>query len=109
MREFLKSGVIFDRMEKLRKEQDLTLYALAKKANVSVNALYHWRDYKSSPTLYLLECLADALNVALECLIFDTYKTEDLTSEQRLLLERWNRLTTKQKSTVLNILDTFEN
>lgn len=95
-------------MDKFRKEQKMTLYALAKKACISPNALYHWRDCQSSPTLYVLSCLADALGVSPESLIFDISKTNNLTSEQLMILRRWGELKESHKATILNIMDAFE-
>lgn len=60
VRETFESTAIYNRVEKLRLEKKWTIYELAKHANISVNSLYRWRDKKSSPSLYLLENLAEA-------------------------------------------------
>lgn len=107
-REYDESLIIFERVEKLRAEKGWTTYKLAKKAGVSVNALYHWRDRRSSPTLYLLQCLSIALEVPLTYLVFDRDKIENLSNEQKMLIERWNRLKHKEKISIMSVLDAFE-
>ena len=93
MRETFESTAIYNRVEKLRLEKKWTIYELAKHANISVNSLYRWRDKKSSPSLYLLENLAEAFQVSLLYLLFDIERVDFLTVEHRMVLDKWNRFT----------------
>lgn len=107
VRDTTESEKIYYRVDKLRIEKGWSSYALAQKADISVNALYRWKNKKSSPSLYLLERIADALNVSLASLIFDVEKTEVLTGEQRLVVERWNTLNNKQRATLFDLMELF--
>lgn len=108
MHESFPSEEIYKRVERLRKERCWSLYMLAKKAGVSVNSLYHWRDKKSSPTVYLLAALAEAFNVSIARLLMDAETLDGLTTEQRLLTEKWSKLSRKQQETVMKIIEAFE-
>ena len=107
MREVFESSAIYNRVDKLRLEKNWTIYELAKKANISVNSLYRWRDKKSSPTLYLLENLAEAFGVSLLYLLFDIEKVDYLTVEHRIILDKWNRLSVSQKNTDLTVINSY--
>ena len=78
-----------------------------KKTNISVNFLYRWRDKKSSPTLYLLENLAEAFGFSLLYLLFDIEKVNYLTVGHRIILDKWNRLSVSQKKTVLTFNNSY--
>lgn len=69
MYSFLDSERIYNRMDELRKEKNMSIYELAKRANVSCAAIYKWRDRKSTPSMYLLECICYALNVSYDVLL----------------------------------------
>lgn len=105
--ETFESSAIYNRVEKLRLEKKWTIYELAKHANISVNSLYRWRDKKSSPSLYLLENLAEAFQVSLLYLLFDIERVDFLTVEHRMILDKWNRLNISQKNTVLTIINSY--
>lgn len=107
MRENFESVAIYNRVDRLRLEKKWTIYELAKQANISVNALYRWRDKKSSPSLYLLENLAEAFKVSLPYLLFDIEQVDYLTVEQKMVLEKWNRLSNSQKTAVLAVITSY--
>lgn len=108
MRDSFETGLIYERVDKLRKEKQWTIYTLAKKATVSVSSIYRWRDKKSSPTLYLLECLAEALGVSITVILFDVEKVEFLTTEQKTILDKWNRLNDKRRNAILTVIESYE-
>ena len=49
----------------LRKEQGLTQKALSEKLHVSASTISKWETGAAKPDIYLLESLANALNVTL--------------------------------------------
>ena len=108
MRESFESDKIYERVEKLQKEKGWSSYMLAKNACISVNALYRWRNKRSSPSLYLLENIAEALGVSLQCLLFDVEKIDFVTEEQKFLLEKWDRLNDRQKAAVTSLLESYQ-
>ena len=62
----------------------MSLYAVAKKAGCSSEALYKWRDRKTSPSSYLLESISYALDLNIIDLLSDdaTVTLSDATDKE---------------------------
>lgn len=102
--EVLSSEAIYRKVDELRKEKNWTLYRLAKEANLSRSAIYNWRDNKSQPTLYLLECLSEAFKIPVVNLLFDDDMLASLKEEDRDLLNDWYCLSMEQRTVITSLL-----
>lgn len=76
--------VIGEKIQELRKEQKLSLRALAEKAGISKSTLSDIENCNTNPTTNTLNKLAEALNINLE----DLFKTEPITKEN---LKEWDK------------------
>ena len=75
--------MIGEKIQKLRKEKNLSLRALAEKAGISKSTLSDIENGNTNPTTNTLNKLAIALNVSLE----DLFKSEPVTDEK---LKEWD-------------------
>lgn len=103
----INSEKIYNRVDELRLQKGWSVYELAKRAGVTQNTLYRWKSKKSSPTLYLLENLAGALNISVVHLLIDHAEFVDSTAEQQDLLNKWNMLTDDQRKTIFSLICIF--
>lgn len=108
MNEVLRSETIYNKVDKIRKERGWTFYQLAKKAGLTENAFYRWRDKKSSPTLYLLEAIADAFEISVINLLLSDDDLAALTEDQKSLIQKWSTLKDDQKKSLLDLIETFQ-
>ncbi|MCI9009868.1 MAG: helix-turn-helix domain-containing protein [Clostridia bacterium] len=104
---YFNSEKIYQKVERLCFEKGWSLYRLAELSNISVNSLYSWRDRKSSPTLYLIESIAKAFDVSPISLLLQEEELGAIQAEHKELFNRWNGLTTEQKSSLMNMLRSF--
>lgn len=95
--------MIYDKVERLRKDKNLTIYALSNQAGISHSTLYSWHSRKTMPTLDVLEKICDALNITLSELLFDSNANE-LSEEQQRVLEMFSQLTREQKELIQNTM-----
>lgn len=103
----MQSNDIYERFDKIRKQKGLSLYAVAKKASCTSEALYKWRDRKTSPSLYLLECLSYALNIELAELLYDEPILIVVNEIDKNLITEINKLENKDKETLLYYAQTL--
>ncbi|MDE6550090.1 MAG: helix-turn-helix domain-containing protein [Clostridia bacterium] len=104
MIDLLDSAAIYDKLDSLRKDKGWTIYELAKRAGVTSNAIYHWRDRKSSPTLAMLDALCAAMEISPVTFLMDTDELIALTCEQQELIYQWNTLSGEQRKAIINLM-----
>lgn len=106
--DFLQSESIYNRVDEIRKAKGWSIYELAKKANITENSIYKWRDKKSAPTLYLLESISDAFGISIINLLVNEEAIIALTEEQQNLIKSWNTLKDSQKRALLEIIKSYQ-
>lgn len=104
MLDLTDSEAIYKKIDDLRTERGWSVYELAKKALVSPNTIYHWRDRKSSPSLALLSTLCEALEIQPINLFLDTDELHALTEEQKELIKTWGTLSGEQKDCFIKLM-----
>lgn len=109
LNEVLNSEAIYRKVDDLSKKKNWSLYRLAKEANLSRSAIYNWRDNKSQPTLYLLECVSEAFKIPIINLLFDNNTLAALGKEEHELLSDWYCLTKESKSAITNLIKILKN
>lgn len=100
--------VIYDKVNKIRKEKGLSLYKLAEKSGVSKSALYNWRDKESIPSLILLDSLCGALEISIIDFLLDGDELMSLTEEQKTLLDELGTLSSSQRKALINLVKEFK-
>jgi len=97
---------IYNKIERLRKDKGLTVYALSKEAGISHSMFYSWRSRKTMPSIETLEQISGALGISLCKLLFD-FETNELSEEQKRIMELWMVLNREQKEAAFVMLKTM--
>ncbi len=98
---------IYNRVDKMRLERGWSIYRLAEMANVSVNSIYSWRDRHSSPSLYMIESIANAFRINPINILIGTEDVSILDAEQKELITYWNLLSNEQRASMMKMLQVF--
>jgi transcriptional regulator with XRE-family HTH domain len=94
---------IYSKVDRLRKDKGITIYALSCEAGISHNTLYSWNKRKTMPSLETLEKICDALGTTLSRLMFNM-ESKELSEEQKHLMDLWSVLNREQKEAVSSML-----
>jgi transcriptional regulator with XRE-family HTH domain len=92
------------RLALLRKANNMSQQALAKKAGISVVQLQRYEADKSQPTLEVIKRLAVALGVSADVLIFEEHE-RDPGEDLRLQFERMNQFSADEKKVAKAVLE----
>lgn len=87
----------------MMKERNWTYYRLAKESNVPWSTVRNMFERGTEPTLPTLEALCGGLKITLADLLVG-YSTEELTDDQRDLLENWEKLDAEDKRLCIGLL-----
>ncbi len=104
MLDILDGKEIYDKVDSLRESKGWTIYELAKRACVSPQTIYNWRDRLSSPTLSLLDAVCSAFEITVIEFLLNEEELTDLTEEQKEVVRLWNTLSSEQKKSILNLM-----
>ena len=102
----MNSQEIFEKIERLRIAKGMTIYVLSQEADLSHSTFYSWRKRKTMPTLEVLEKIAGALGTTLAKLLFNL-EANEMSEEQKELMELWTILNRQQKEAALTMLRTM--
>ena len=107
---FLQSNDLYLRFDSIRRKKGLSLYAIAKNSGCTSESLYKWRDRKTTPSLYLIECICAALEIEMAELLYEDpvyIAREDIDKE---LIQQIKNLRGKDKENLLSYIhDNIEN
>ena len=104
MLDILNNKEIYDKVDKLRLKKGWTIYELAKKAGISPQTLYNWRNKLSSPSLSLLDAVCYAFGISVIDFLLDEDELLTLTQEQKELMNLWNTLSSEQKKSIISLM-----
>lgn len=83
-----------------------TPYELSNQTDISTNAIYDWFKIGATPTLQNIIKICEAMEISLEQFFCDgNYK---YTDEENAILKDWFSLSDLEKSTVMNLMETFK-
>ena len=102
----IDSKELYEKIDKIREEKGLTLYALGVKAGLSHNTLNSWKSTHTMPTLEVLDNLCYALGVHLCTVLYDIDE-DTLSGEEIEYLSVWRKLNKQQKSAVITVMKSF--
>lgn len=105
---YFDSKEIYGKIDKMRLDRGWSIYRLAELSGVSENTLYSWRDKGSSPTLYVIERIADAFGISPVYLLLKDEDFGRIGREEKELAECWYGLTAEQKTALLEMLRSFK-
>lgn len=93
--------------KELMKLRGWTDYRLAKEANLSHSTVTNMFNRNNAPTLPTLEAVCKAFGITLAQFFADEVDSAQLTDEQRTLFAKWSSLTERQKSLLLDLMETM--
>ncbi len=99
---------VFERIEELTKKKHLTLYRLAKNAEIPYSSLNNIMHRRTCPTVGTIEKLCKGLNITLsEFFNFESYPLSDtsLTPDEDELLNKYRNLNNRKKELFQAYLD----
>ncbi|WP_322173877.1 helix-turn-helix domain-containing protein [Acutalibacter caecimuris] len=93
-------------IKKLMEERGWTDYRLAKESGLSHSTVTNMFNRNNAPTLPTLEAVCRAFGVTL-AQFFAEGNPLELTEEQQVLFAKWSSLTEKQRTLLLELMDTM--
>lgn len=94
---------ILKKLDKLRKEKELSIFKLTELAGLSENTIYNWYNKGSQPTIEALKAVCGVLNVSLSCFFAETIN-ESISVQEEELLTLFRALTPEQKELCKKLL-----
>lgn len=94
-----------ERLKQLMDERGLNMYALAKRSNLSWNTIKNFYTRQTKPTIATLSMLCDGLGITLAQFFETDGETAHLTAEQQHLVNRWDKLSPREKQVVSDMMD----
>jgi transcriptional regulator with XRE-family HTH domain len=103
-----RGGVILNVLEKikmLQREKNWSSLRLSKEAELPPSTISTLYQRNHQPTIPTLQSICNAFDITLSQFFSDSHLPLDLTPEQLKLITSWNKLTDKQKSAVLTLIE----
>lgn len=94
---------IIARLNELCGERGWTLKRLSEEAGLSESIIYKWKNGKE-PTTSTIKKLCNALGIT-EFQFFTGCFSDELSEEQKHLLERWGKLKTDERDIISSFID----
>jgi hypothetical protein len=94
---------VLKKIDKLRREKNLSVFKLTALSDLSENTIYNWYRKGSSPTLYALRSVCNVLNVSMSG-VFAENTQEHLSAQEETLLLSFEELDDYQKELCLNLV-----
>lgn len=91
---------LYDKIEKLRIQQGISVADLNRKAGISHGTLPSWKNRGTMPKLEVLHGLCEALGISIISLLFDV-DADKFTSEELELLTLWRKISSEQQKAAL--------
>ena len=93
------------RLQKLMDARGWSEYRLAKESGLSNSTISNIFRRNNSPTIPTLETLCAAFGLSLSQFFSDGDEPVELTSDQKILFDKWITLTARQKEIILAIIE----
>lgn len=97
---------VLERLQELREARGLSVYKLAKLSGIPQSTIATWYQKNLYPPVDKLEIICGVFGISLSE-FFSTGPLNSLNPEQETLLDRWNRLSTKEKDSILSVMEAF--
>lgn len=96
---------ILDRIVKQRKYRNWTEYQLAQKSGLLQSTISSWYNKKMLPSLQSLEKICNAFDMTMAQFLAEDDKLAEITPDQKKLLDKWEKLSPRQKQAFLELMD----
>ncbi len=93
------------RLQQLMDARGWSEYRLAKESGLSNSTISNIFRRNNSPTIPTLETLCAAFGLSLSQFFSDGDEPVELTSDQKMLFDKWITLTARQKEIILAIIE----
>jgi len=105
----MKRGIamkdVLSTITELRLDRGWSEYQLAEKSGLPQSTISSWYRKRMVPSTQSLEKISAAFGITLSQLLAEEGEAVILTEEQRVLLERWTRLTDEQRNAMLKLME----
>ena len=91
-----------EKIDRVRKEQKLSIYKLTTQADLSENTIYNWYKKSSKPTVEALQAVCRVLNISLSGL-FATNEAETLNDQEEGLINDFRALSLENKALLMQL------
>lgn len=88
-----------------REARGWTEYRLAEMADLPQTTISSWYRKNTTPSVSSLEKICKAFGITLSQLFAEGNEAVVLTDSQRLLLDRWSKLTPEQQDALFTLID----
>lgn len=92
---------VLSRIREIMEKKSLTPYKLAELSHLSRSTLSNMFKKTTCPTISTLEKICNGLNISMSEFFSDGSKCDDLSLEQKQVLETWDNLTDREKKAFL--------
>lgn len=90
-----------------REARGWTEYQLAERSGLPQSTISSWYKKHMTPSFASLEKICDAFGITMSLFFAEEAEMVPLTEEQKEMLNRWNRLSAKQKESLLSLMNTM--
>jgi len=90
---------------KYREERGWSEYQLSERSGLPQSTISSWYRKNMIPTVLSLEKICKAFGITLSQLFAEEDSVVSLTASQKVLLERWSRLSKEQQEAVFMLID----
>lgn len=99
----MDSKVLFEKVDKFRKDKGWTGSYLCKQAGVSHNTFCRWKSKGTMPTVGVLEAFCDVMQIPFPQLFVDEI-IGDLPPEQKELIDVWATLSKGNRDALMKLM-----
>lgn len=96
---------ILSTITEYREDRGWTEYQLAERAGLPQSTISSWYRKNMVPTVASLEKICLAFGITLSQLFAENDEAVTLTNSQRILLQRWSKLSKEQQKAIFNLID----
>lgn len=97
-----------DKINRLCEKHHMTQYELAKRAGMTQSSVSNLMSRGTVPTLGTLEKICKGFGITLAQFFTEEGVFPDLSEEQQEMLNAWETLSTKEKATLMKILESIK-
>ena len=96
----MKTNLIVEKIEKIRKEKKLSRYRLSQRSELPQSSISNLLNRKNTPSFHTLEKICNGLDITLAQFFSSDNRRPDLTEEQTRILDMWDKLKAIEKARV---------
>ncbi len=95
---------VIEKIDKLRKERNWSVYTLALEAGVTQSTLATMYQRKTPPKIETLQLVCEAFGITLSQFFLEEEKIEILSAKEKELLTAYRKLSENKQNALLNLI-----